>query len=771
MKKSVAALAIFLGWAPTVWSAEPATLTTLHAIAAVSNAEASHLPPVVFPATVIYCNEKTKNLNVQENDEAIFVRPTANLKLVPGDRVMVSGTLQPSFLPYVISNKVTVIGHGAVPEAVEATYDDLLHKKLNCRLVTVRGQIRSADLISSPTAPPGRLQMLMDGGYIDVEVDSSDVGSLKSLIDSDVEITGTAGRKFDGTMQQVGAKVKVTSLADIKVIARANADPWSLPITPLNDIVMGSHLRDLSRRLRVHGTITYYQPGSAVVLQNDTTSLWVSTQISEPMQIGDVADATGFPEASEGKLMLAHAEIKDSRVQAPVKPLLANWRQLAFWGRSKLGGHQYDLVSIEGRVVTQARESMKDEYVLVADNREFTAIFRHPLSPAPTPAMPDIPVGTTIRVTGICLPQTTEAVNDEAPFDILIRSFDDVQVVSSATIFTVRNMAILSFGLFFAVLIVGARGWLAARRSRSETNEVAYLERRRRHILEEISSSRSLPEIVDQITELVSFKLKGAPCWCEIAEGGILGNCPEDVSKMRVVQIEIPARSGPPFGTIFAAFPSRTRSTPEHVEAVSMGAGLASLAIGTRRLYSDLVHRSEFDLLTDIQNRFSMEKNLDNLIEEARRSRGVFGLIYIDLDGFKQINDRYGHHVGDIYLQEAAARMKRQLRPADILARLGGDEFAVLVPVVSSRAELQEIADRLERCYRRPFTAHKHFLKGAASIGIALYPEDAKDRDDLLRIADHAMYVAKNARKAQERRQPAERPAESNPAADTKRGA
>ena len=102
-----------------------------------------------------------------------------------------------------------------------------------------------------------------------------------------------------------------------------------------------------------------------------------------------------------------------------------------------------------------------------------------------------------------------------------------------------------------------------------------------------------------------------------------------------------------------------------------MGAALASLAIGTRRLYSDLVHRSEFDLLTDIQNRFSMEKHLDALIDEARRTAGIFGIIYIDLDGFKQVNDVYGHHIGDLYLQDAASRMKRQLRPGDILARLG----------------------------------------------------------------------------------------------------
>ena len=89
-----------------------------------------------------------------------------------------------------------------------------------------------------------------------------------------------------------------------------------------------------------------------------------------------------------------------------------------------------------------------------------------------------------------------------------------------------------------------------------------------------------------------------------------------------------------------------------------MGAGLAMLAIETRRLHSDLLHRSEFDLLTDIHNRFSLEKHLEELMEE-RAEAGIFGLIYIDLDEFKPVNDRCGHHVGDMYLQEAASRMKR----------------------------------------------------------------------------------------------------------------
>jgi hypothetical protein len=426
MKNLIPAFVVILLWASAAIAAAPAPLTTLHAVAALTNAEASRHQIVAFEATVTYFHGKSKTLDVQENNEAIFVSATTGLKLLPGDRVLVKGTMQPSFLPYVISDNLTLLGHGTLPAPHPATYDDLVHKKLNCRLVSVRGLVRTADLLSSPLAPSGRLQLLMEGGYIDIELDNNNAGTLKSLLDEEVEVTGAAGRKFDGKMQQVGAKVRVTSIADIKVIRRAGASPWSLPVTPLQDIVMGNHVRDLSQRLQVHGTITYYQPGSAVVLQDSTTSLWVSTQTSEPLRVGDIADATGFPDAHDGRVILAYAEVQDRQLQAPVKPFPATWRQLAFWGRSQLGGRQYDLVSIEGRVVTTVREAMQDEYVLVADGREFTAIYRHPPLPNPIPPMLQVPLGATIRVTGICLPQVADAFNDEAPFDILLRSFDDI---------------------------------------------------------------------------------------------------------------------------------------------------------------------------------------------------------------------------------------------------------------------------------------------------------------------------------------------------------
>jgi diguanylate cyclase (GGDEF)-like protein len=285
---------------------------------------------------------------------------------------------------------------------------------------------------------------------------------------------------------------------------------------------------------------------------------------------------------------------------------------------------------------------------------------------------------------------------------------------------------------------------------------LAQLEQRRSSILEDINGSRPLAELLEAITELVSFILNGARCWCEITDGARLGHPPTAPESLRIVSESIPGRSGAALGTLSAGFAPGSVPADSETTALAVGSRLATLAIDTRSLYTDLRYRSEFDLLTDIHNRFSLEKHIDALIEEARQRAGIFGLIYVDLDEFKQVNDLYGHHVGDLYLQEVATRMKRQLRGHDMLARLGGDEFAAVVAIVRSRAIVEEVALRLERCFDDPFTVEGYTLHGAASVGLAIYPEDGTTRDSLISASDAAMYVAKHTKRTASAR-PSER--------------
>jgi diguanylate cyclase (GGDEF)-like protein len=335
-----------------------------------------------------------------------------------------------------------------------------------------------------------------------------------------------------------------------------------------------------------------------------------------------------------------------------------------------------------------------------------------------------------------------------------------VSIVAPSGWTTGKLMQIVG-ALLGMVLAVGTWGWALRSKVKRQTAMIkahaesdsrqerhnARLEMKRSRILEDINSSRPLPELIDAITELTAFSLGFPFCWCEMPDGARLGNAPSQAQKLRTLRADIPARAGGSLGTLFAA--TEDSESPSQDEAQSMAAGvrLATLAIETRKLYKDLVYRSEFDLLTDIYNRFSLDRYLEELIEKSQKDGSIFGIVYVDLDAFKQVNDSYGHHVGDLYLQEVSARMKRQLRSGDMLARLGGDEFAALMPVVRSRAAIEEIAQRLERCFDAPFAVEGFVLRGGASVGIALYPEDGSSADGLLSAADAAMYVAKHTKR------------------------
>jgi diguanylate cyclase (GGDEF)-like protein len=737
-------------------AAPPAPPITLHAAATLTNAEASKRLPVSFEATVTYFRSFDKDLFVQEGGDAIYVHANTSLKLTPGDRIRVTGTMHDSFRPYVESSDILRLGHGALPKPEHPSFAQMIRSDTDCKFVTVHAFVLSADLIPdrrSPT-PAIFLRMSVDGAPADANVDSDDENALKDLLGSEVQITGTVSGEFDNKMQQTGLLFHIQSLDGVKILKHASSDPWSLPVTPMDHIITGYQTANNSERLRVQGTITYYEPGTALVLQDGSKSLWIATESYSPLRIGNLASAIGFPDVQNGFLTLTRSEVQDSSIQAPVVPSLFTWRELALGGNE---GHSraFDLVSVEGQVVTEVRQATEDEYVIDSDGHLFSAILRHPvrLQPATLAPMRGIPPGARVRVTGICMLTDANPFNGEVPFNILMRGLDDIQIVAQPPWLNLHHLRLIVGLLLAIVLVMGMRGWLLGYKNRRNIVSLAYVEQRRARILEDINHSRPLAGTLERITELVSVRLNGAACWCHVAEGATLGNQPARLSaaSLRTVEHPIPSRSGQPLGSLFAAFDARTKPSIAEREALAMAAALATLAIETSRLYTDLVHRSEFDLLTDVQNRFVMEKKLTAMIHAARQSAGVFGLIYIDLNQFKLVNDVHGHLVGDLYLQEVAQRMKRQLRPGDTLARLGGDEFAVLVPVVHNRDEVEEIAVRLEFCFHEPFVRDECVIHGSASVGVALYPEDAETLETLLSAADASMYVDKYTRMGKSR--------------------
>jgi len=157
----------------------------------------------------------------------------------------------------------------------------------------------------------------------------------------------------------------------------------------------------------------------------------------------------------------------------------------------------------------------------------------------------------------------------------------------------------------------------------------------------------------------------------------------------------------------------------------------------------ELEHLAHFDVLTGLPNRVLFADRLSQGIAWSNRNKRQLAVVFIDLDGFKAVNDHHGHKVGDELLIIVSARMKKVIRDSDTLARIGGDEFVIVLVDISPKQELDLLLGRLLTAVSDPIFVKELELKVSASIGVTLYPNDASDADILMRHADQAMYRAK----------------------------
>ena len=162
---------------------------------------------------------------------------------------------------------------------------------------------------------------------------------------------------------------------------------------------------------------------------------------------------------------------------------------------------------------------------------------------------------------------------------------------------------------------------------------------------------------------------------------------------------------------------------------------------------AELSRVANYDALTGIPNRRLLVDRLGQSIAHARRSGRMLAICYIDLDGFKIVNDRHGHETGDRLLVDITRRLHEILREGDTLARLGGDEFVVLFNELSHKSECFQVLDRITQAIAAPMQIGGFQVAVSASIGVTFYPADDEDGDTLLRHADQAMYIAKQSGK------------------------
>jgi diguanylate cyclase (GGDEF)-like protein/PAS domain S-box-containing protein len=164
-----------------------------------------------------------------------------------------------------------------------------------------------------------------------------------------------------------------------------------------------------------------------------------------------------------------------------------------------------------------------------------------------------------------------------------------------------------------------------------------------------------------------------------------------------------------------------------------------------KEMEEKVLHLAYHDPLTDLPNRMLFTDRLHQALAIAKRDKTHLAVLFIDLDRFKPVNDRFGHNVGDLLLKAVGLRIRKCLRESDTVARIGGDEFVVLLSVIRTERDAWDVAEKIRFSLNQPFDLAGHSMSISSSTGIAVYPEHGDDENPLLKNADDAMYYAKSA--------------------------
>jgi diguanylate cyclase (GGDEF)-like protein len=740
--------------------------------------------PVELHAVLTYYVPAEGQIFAQDNTGGIYiVAPPHAPQLRPGDVVVIRGTTVPSFAANVQASEIVVQGRNRFPDPVPVTWRDLWNPAYDCRFVSLTGIVRSAtqqvahnsrpvaqdrrDVAGGarrqepaseavPANPPLDPYMLMDvrvdGGFVRVHMEKPQGIDPLSLLDAQVRLEGVAGGIFDGKFQQTGAELWVASGVHLQMLRPAGANPANLPLTGFARIMSHSDVHDESERVHVRGSVTFYQPGLQLVVETpDHAAALVNTYEEKPLRIGQIVDVVGFPDAQEYSEVIKQGNVLPSPQIRSIEPVPIPWAE------ALSGHHPFELVSMEGRLAAEVHEQHQDTLIIQSGSHVYSAILPRTVwdQDFDQLTLPDYRIGSKLRVTGVCFVHAGGPWNTERWFDVQLRTPGDVMVVAEPSWWTVRHLLYLSAALLGLVMAAFLWAVFLHRKVRRQTDQIrhnieaeaarerrtALLEAERARVLEAINSTRSLDEVLEMILSLIGRQLHGRTCWCELTSGTRVGQGFDAGPDRLLIRREIFSGAGERLGSLLVA--DTEGSNEFRSEVMEIGASLAALAIDNRRLYETLVHRSQYDQLTNTANRFLLESRLDEALTSAACNGTRCALVYIDLDEFKKVNDVYGHRGGDFYLQQVAQRFSEKLRGMDTLARVGGDEFIVLIPLVRSRAEVEEIVQRLVRCFDLPFLIDGHLVSGSASIGFSVYPEDGATKEELKRLADTAMYEQK----------------------------
>lgn len=671
---------------------EPRVLTTVAALRNLPAAQAARALPVRIRGVVTWNDPIYNQMYLQDRTSGIYVKYSGHPKVPGGALVEVRGLSGAGdYAPVIVAPEFRVVGAGTLPAPVRATAEKAEAGALDSQYVTLEGVLHSIRFAENPNYPVVSGDLKTELGQVHVFTTPSfpDLSQVRRLDDAKVRIRGVFSSIYNAQRQLLGYQLLVESPGAVEVIEPAVPDPFAVEATPIGWLLRFSPHARYGHRVKVAGTATlverdflYLQdPSGGVELWGDTHGL----------QVGDGVEATGYPTlAGRYSPVMTEANFRRTRRAAEVGAAATDAESIV------RGNHDSTLVTVEGRLLMVLTGPARENLVLQSGVRTFSAQLDttdlgadlHELRP-----------GEILRLTGICSTQVDSRrlyrLLDEDPttFTILLRTPADVTVIGAPPFWTLEHTLALLAVCTLAILAILVWVALLRRRVREQTEAL-------RRASETAQAIRDLSDAMQDVTSEENLN----------AEVSVRGS--EEIARLVVG-----------FNVMLAELRQRDRAKGE------AEARLQQMAL--------------IDDLTGLPNRRLMADRLSRSLARAHRERRKVAVLYIDLDGFKLVNDSLGHNIGDLLLREVGRRLESRTRASDTLARIGGDEFALVLDEIREESDAETAARSLIALLSDPFEVEGRSIRIGASIGISIYPDHAHDGDFLLQQADCAMYAAK----------------------------
>jgi len=668
---------------------DPGELTTVTSVRELGEAEANSALAVRVTGIVTYNDPDWKQMFLQDATGGMYVKYAGSpVALAQGQRVTVIGiTNAGDYAPVIIAPKFIVHGKAPLPRAVPLTAGEASSGTLDSQFVEVDGVIHPMKTDEDSQHPT--FELFSSFGQIHVYTDPAFSRHVRKLEDATVRMRGVLGTLFNSRRQLVGYQLSVSSDEDVEVLQPASVDPFRETAILMGSLLRFSPRADFRHRVKVKGAVTMIGHGF-FYMQDDSGGLEIQSDTNS-LRRADLVEAVGYVSPGGGYSPI----MTDATVNVVGHDVPVSARSVT--SESVLQG-QFDsqVIAIDGRLLSVVDSFEGRSLVLQAGAVTFNAQFD---SPEASQLPLQLQEGSVLRLTGVCSsqvdPNRLYQLKGQPPlsFRLLLNSNRDVEVLRAAPWWSIRH-AVAVFGLLFAV-IFSALVWVTVLRRRVRGQTQALLRAQ-----EKAEAIGHLARVMQDVSVLNDFTERVPVSGCdEIAQLGV------------------------GFNKMLAELNQRD------VAKIAAERKLQNLAVT--------------DELTGLPNRRLLSDRLAQSLAIAKRERHIVAILYLDLDGFKLVNDTFGHTMGDVLLEQVAQRLRSRIRESDTLARIGGDEFTVLLTRLRTREEAGQVGRALLDVLAEKFDIDNHEIRIGASIGISLFPDDATDGASLLQLADSAMYAAK----------------------------